>query len=117
MLNNKLPPLYPHLKSKNETLSLIHGIYAGILSCALAVVFYLEYQQQTMSMVEISVLCAGIGLFIALNIVACLKVKKGANQGLILSRILAVLMLLSFPIGTLLGAFALWKSLKSQWEV
>lgn len=117
MLNNKLPPLYPHLKSKNETLSLIHGIYAGILSCALAVVLYLEYQQHTMNVVELSVLCAGIGLLIALNIVACLKVKKGANKGLILSRILAVLMLLSFPIGTLLGAFALWKSLKSQWEV
>lgn len=117
MLNNKLPPLYPHLKTKNETLSLIHGIYAGLLSCALAVVLYLEYQQNTMTVVELSVLCGGIGLLIALNIVACIQVKKGENHGLILSRILAVLMLLSFPIGTVLGAFALWKSLKSQWDI
>lgn len=117
MINRNLAPLYPHLKSKNETLSLIHGIYAGLLSCALAVVLYLEYQQTSMQMLELAFLCAGIGVLIGLNIVACLKVKKGANQGLVLSRVLSLIMLLSFPIGTVLGALALWKSLKSQWEV
>lgn len=116
-MNTNLPPLYPHQKSKNETLGLIHGIYAGILSFALAVVLYLEFQQSTMAILELGLLAVVVGVLIGLNILACIKVKQGANAGLMLSRIMAFLMLLSFPIGTILGALALWKSLKSQWEV
>nr|WP_171265244.1 hypothetical protein [Acinetobacter sp. ANC 3813] len=116
-MKHNLPPLYPHQKGRNETLSLIHGIYAGLLSCALAVVLYLEFQQSTMEILALSIPCLGVGTLILLNIVACLKVKKGANEGLIMSRVLALFMLLSFPIGTVLGALALWKSLKSQWQV
>ncbi|WP_374662985.1 hypothetical protein [Acinetobacter sp.] len=116
MAMNHLPPLYPYQKSKNETLSLVHGIYAGLLLCALVIVWYLEYQQSSMPMLELGALSALMLLMFGFNVLACLKVKKGNNAGLILSRIMAVLMLLSFPIGTLLGLFCLWKTTAKQWE-
>ncbi len=47
---------------------------------------------------------------------ACIKVKQGNGSGRTLSRIMAILMLLSFPIGTVLGVIALWKSSKNQWQ-
>lgn len=117
MMKHSLPPLYPHQRSKNETVSLIHGIYAGLLSCALAIVWYLEYQQSSTSMLELALLSLVVVLMIGFNVLACVRVKKGSNQGLFLSRIMAVLMLFSFPIGTILGIFVLWKSTIKQWEV
>lgn len=116
MAMNNLPPLYPHPKSKNETLSLVHGIYAGLLFCALAIVWYLEYQQNTMPMIELAVLTVLMLLMFGFNVLACIQVKKGNNEGLILSRVMAVLMLLSFPVGTVLGLFSLWKATAKQWE-
>lgn len=116
MVMNHLPPLYPHQKSKNETLSLVHGIYAGLLFCALAIVWYVEYQQSTIPMIELAVLSVLMLLMFGFNVLACIQVKKGNNAGLILSRAMAVLMLLSFPIGTVLGLFSLWKTSKKQWE-
>lgn len=115
-MKNNLPPLYPHLKSKNETLSLVHGIYAGLLFCALAIVWYLEYQQSTIPMFELIVLSVFMLLMFGFNVLACIKVKGGNNEGLILSRVMAILMLFSFPIGTLLGVFSLWKTFAKQWE-
>ncbi|AXQ21685.1 hypothetical protein BEN71_06235 [Acinetobacter wuhouensis] len=115
-MNYSPPPLYTLPKSKNETLSLIHGIYAGLLFCALAIVWYLEYQQKTMAEMQLWGLSAIMLLMFGLNILACIRVKKGNNQGKILSRVMAVLMLPSFPIGTLLGLFSLWKTTKTQWE-
>lgn len=91
MAMNNLPPLYPHPKSKNETLSLVHGIYAGSLFCALAIVWYLEYQQSTMPMIELAVLTVLMSLMFGFNVLACIQVKKGNNEGLILSRVMAVL--------------------------
>ncbi|OTG78446.1 hypothetical protein B9T33_14070 [Acinetobacter sp. ANC 5054] len=116
MSMNHLPPLYSVQKTKNETLSLVHGIYAGLLLCALVIVWYLEYQQSSMPMLELGVLSLLMLLMFGFNVLACLKVKKGNNEGLILSRVMAVLMLLSFPIGTLLGIFSLWKTTAKQWE-
>ncbi|MGA8883875.1 MAG: hypothetical protein WB445_09750 [Acinetobacter sp.] len=111
-----VPPLYPQQKNKNETASLVHGIYAGLLSCALAIVWYLEYQQSAIPALELALLSIAALAMIGLNALACMKVKKGANQGLILSRIMALLMLFSFPVGTVLGAIVLWKSTAKQWE-
>lgn len=111
-----VPPLYQQQKNKNETASLVHGIYAGLLSCALAIVWYLEYQQSAIPALELALLSIAALVMIGLNALACIKVKKGANQGLILSRIMALLMLFSFPVGTVLGAIVLWKSTAKQWE-
>ena len=115
-MNYSPPPLYTLPKSKNETLSLIHGIYAGLLFCALAIVWYLEYQQKTMAEMQLWGLSAIMLLMFGLNVLACIRVKKGNNRVKILSRVMAVLMLPSFPIGTLLGLFSLWKTTKTQWE-
>lgn len=116
MAMNHLPPLYPQQKTTNETLSLVHGIYAGLLLCALVIVWYLEYQQSSMPVLELAVLSIFMLLMFGLNVLASSKVKKGNHEGLILSRIMAVLMLLSFPIGTLLGLFSLWKTTAKQWD-
>lgn len=112
---NQLPS-YFQSKEKNETLSLIHAVLAGLLGFTLAIFAYLEYQQGTLFSIELILIAVMMFIFIILNVLACIRVKKGQNQGLILSRVTSVLMLFIFPLGTLLGLFALSKTLKQQWE-
>lgn len=115
---NKTIVSQAHLNSikRNETLALIHGIYAGILSFSALIFIYLEYQSTAADLVVLGgVLIVVLGL-IYFNIQACLKVKVGHGAGRTLSRVMAVLMLLNFPIGIVLGAIALWKSSHKQWE-
>ncbi|WP_180001179.1 hypothetical protein [Acinetobacter sp. YH12255] len=112
-----IPPL-PNLnpKTKNETLALLHGIYAGLLVFSTIAFLYLEYQQSAISMLSLGMILLILLILIVLNIQACLKVKQGNGSGRTLSRIMAILMLLSFPIGTVLGVIALWKSSARQWQ-
>jgi uncharacterized membrane protein len=113
-MQNRPPPLL-HQQVKNETLSLLHGVYAGLLLLSSSVFVYLEYQQRSeTAMINIIIVMGMVWVLIGLNIVACLKVKRA--EGRTLSRMMSVLMLLSFPIGTVLGAIALWKSSNKQWN-
>lgn len=112
-MQNRPPPLL-HQQVKNETLSLLHGVYAGLLLLSSRVSLYLEYQQRSAAMINIIIVMGMVWVLIGLNIVACLKVKRA--EGRTLSRMMSVLMLLSFPIGTVLGAIALWKSSNKQWN-
>lgn len=112
--NPPLPNLQP--AAKNETLSIVHGIYAGLLVFSTVAFLYLEYQQSTISMLSLVIVLLLLAMLIVLNIQAFLKVKQGNGSGRTLSRIMAILMLLSFPIGTVLGVIALWKSSKNQWQ-
>ena len=116
-MNKTIPPL-PQFNStkRNETLALIHGIYAGILSFSTVVFIYLEYQHQSADITVLSIALIVILVLIYFNIKACLKVKLGDGAGRNLSRVMAVFMLLSFPIGTVLGVIALWKTTNKQWE-
>ena len=116
-MSPNIPPL-PNLQraAKNETLSIVHGIYAGLLVFSTVAFLYLEYQQSTISMLSLVIVLLLLAVLIVLNIQACLKVKQGNGSGRTLSRIMAILMLLSFPIGTVLGVIALWKSSKDQWQ-
>ena len=116
MQPNVTPPPLISNNNRNETLARAHGIYAGLLSFSAVVFLYLEYQQRSIATVNLVIVMALMLLLIYLNISACLKVKRGDGEGRTLSRILAVLMLLSFPIGTVLGAIALWKSSSKQWQ-
>ncbi len=110
------PPQLPRLHERNQTLSVLHGIYAGLLIFSGAVFLYLESQQRTASTISLGLVILLMLVLIYFNIQAALKVKKGQGEGRTLSRIMAVLMLLSFPVGTVLGAIALWKSSAKQWE-
>lgn len=112
----RIPPL-PNLnpKAKNETLALLHGIYAGLIGFSTVLFLYLEYQQSSISMLSLGVLLL-LGLLMFFNIQASIKVKQGNGSGRTLSRVMAILMLFSFPIGTVLGAIALWKSSARQWQ-
>lgn len=112
----RTPPL-PNLnpKAKNETLALLHGIYAGLIGFTTVLFLYLEYQQSSISMLSLGVLLL-LGLLMFFNIQASIKVKQGNGSGRTLSRVMAILMLFSFPIGTVLGAIALWKSSARQWQ-
>lgn len=116
-MSPNIPPL-PNLQpaAKNETLSIVHGIYAGLLVFSTVAFLYLEYQQSTISMLSLGIVLLLLAVLIVLNIQACFKVKQGNGSGRTLSRIMAILMLLSFPIGTVLGVIALWKSSKNQWQ-
>ncbi len=116
-MNNKIPFSGLPIEPLNQTLSLVHAIYAGLMGFALVIFVYLEYQQ---SMTDLPTLLGWVlVLFVImmLNIKASHAVKQGQNQGLWLSRILAVLMLPGFPIGTVLGFIALWKTLPKQWQI
>lgn len=116
-MNKTIPPL-PQFNStkRNETLAIIHGVYAGILSFSTVVFIYLEYQHQSADITILSIALIVILALIYFNIKACLKVKLGHGAGRNLSRVMAVFMLLSFPIGTVLGVIALWKTTNKQWE-
>lgn len=116
MQPNVTPPPFISNNNRNETLALVHGIYAGLLSFSAVVFLYLEYQQRSIATVNLLIVMALMLVLIYLNISACLKVKRGNGEGRTLSRILALLMLLSFPIGTVLGVIALWKSSAKQWQ-
>ncbi|ENW86698.1 hypothetical protein F906_01762 [Acinetobacter pseudolwoffii] len=112
-----IPPL-PNLnsKTKNETLALLHGIYAGLIGFSILVFLYLEYQQASISTLSLGMVLLLLGGLVFFNIQASIKVKQGNGSGRTLSRIMAILMLLSFPIGTVLGVIALWKSSARQWQ-
>ncbi|MEQ1175333.1 hypothetical protein ABLU22_10060 [Acinetobacter lwoffii] len=113
----RIPPL-PNLnpKAKNETLALLYGIYAGLIGFSTVLFLYLEYQQSSISMLSLGVVLLLLGLLMFFNIQASIKVKQGNGSGRTLSRVMAILMLFSFPIGTVLGAIALWKSSARQWQ-
>ncbi|ATO18221.1 hypothetical protein BS636_00265 [Acinetobacter sp. LoGeW2-3] len=116
-MNSKvIPPQLPQLREPNQTLSVLHGIYAGLLVFSGIAFLYLEYQQRTASTLSLGLVILLLLVLIYFNIQAALKVKKGQGEGRTLSRIMAVLMLFSFPVGTVLGAIALWKSSEKQWE-
>lgn len=116
MQPNVTPPPLISNNNRNETLALVYGIYAGLLSFSAVVFLYLEYQQHSIATVNLVIVMAMMLLLIYLNISACLKVKRGNGEGRTLSRILVVLMLLSISIRTVLGAIALWKSSSKQWQ-
>lgn len=101
----------------NHTLSMLHAIYAGLLAFTLVIFVYLEYQQSMSTAFELAGLVLLLLLLLVLNLKASRDVKRGQNQGLWLSRILAVLMLPGFPIGTVLGLIALWKTTAKQWQI
>ena len=109
----QIPTNFNH-KMKNETLALMHGIYAGLMVVSGVIVAYLEMLQPTIAQANLILVYFFLLVLIALNILAHFKVKQG--QGRTLSRIMALLMLLSFPIGTVLGIIALWKSTNKQWN-
>lgn len=47
------PPQLPRLHERNQTLSVLHGIYAGLLIFSGAVFLYLESQQRTASTISL----------------------------------------------------------------
>ena len=111
-MSPNIPPL-PNLQpaAKNETLSIVHGIYAGLL-----VLVRLHFISGISAVddfhAESGYCVATFSCADCFEYSACLKVKQGNGSGRTLSRIMAILMLLSFPIGTVLGVIALWKSVK-----
>jgi len=74
----RIPPL-PNLnpKAKNETLALLHGIYAGLIGFSTVLFLYLEYQQSSISMLSLGVVLLLLGLLMFFNIQASIKVKQG----------------------------------------
>jgi|SRR5690606_6957762 len=114
-MNSKVtPPQLPKFREPNQTLAVLHGIYAGLVIFSSVIFVYLELQQQTLSTVSLGLVGLLLLFLIYFNIQAALKVKK--SQGRTLSRVMAVLMLLNFPVGTVLGLMALWKGSAKQWE-
>ena len=49
MQPNVTPPPLISNNNRNETLALVHGIYAGLLSFSAVVFLYLEYQQRSIA--------------------------------------------------------------------
>src|SRR5690606_18375919 len=111
----RIPPL-PNLnpKTKNETLVLLHGIYAGLIGFSTVLFLYLEYQQSSISMLSLGVVLLRLGALMFFNIQARLKGRQGNGSGRTLFRVMAFLMLSSFPIGRGSGASAVWKSSARQ---
>lgn len=100
----------------NQTLAMLHAIYAGIMGLSGVLFVYLEYQNTTTPREILWGVLLMLGVLIFLNLWASIQVKRGQDRGRTLSRVMSVLMLLSFPLGTVLGLIALWKSTEKQWQ-
>ena len=58
MQPNVTPPPLISNNNRNETLALVHGIYAGLLSFSAVVFLYLEYQQRSIATKVVYITCA-----------------------------------------------------------
>ncbi|HOG45550.1 MAG TPA: hypothetical protein PLJ35_10765 [Anaerolineae bacterium] len=105
--------LQVHVPVVGWLLIVSHALYAliGGLVCTLMLTIAIAVQDAEASPIVAFVGIAVAGLFVVLGIpglVAGLGVLARKNWGRILAIVVAVLNVLNFPVGTLLGAYALW---------
>ena len=76
-----IPPL-PNLnpKTKNETLALLHGIYAGLIGFSTLVFLYLEYQQASISTLSLGMVLLLLGGLVFFNIRGFLNLPQGLRK-------------------------------------
>ncbi len=100
----------------NKSLARIHlglVIFYGLIAVLLIAV-HLSGDKASWS--GVLILLAIFGLLPALHALALKGVRRGLGWGRTLSRVLGVLLLFAVPIGTILGAFVLMRTGKTDWE-
>jgi hypothetical protein len=100
----------------NKSLARIHlgmvVFYALLVVLACAV----HVEGDKASGMGVLVLAAIFGIPLLLHYVAMRGVRAGKRWGRNLSRVLGVLMLFAVPIGTILGAFMLMRTGRTDWQ-
>lgn len=100
----------------NKSLARIHlglAIFYGLIALLLIA---LHLSDDRASLSGVLILLAIFGLLPLLHALALKGVREGRRWGRNLSRVLGVLLLLAVPIGTILGAFVLMRTGKTDWE-
>lgn len=100
----------------NKSLARIHlgMVVFYALLVVLACVIHLEGDKA--SGMGVLILAAVFGIPLLLHYLAMRGVRAGKRWGRNLSRVLGVLMLFAVPIGTILGAFMLMRTGKTDWQ-
>ncbi len=100
----------------NKSLARIHlglAIFYGLIAVLLIAV---HLSGSKASLGGVLILLAVFGVLPALHALALKGVRQGRRWGRNLSRVLGVLLLFAVPIGTILGAFVLMRTGKTDWE-
>lgn len=88
-------------------------IFYGLIT-VLLIIEHLSGDKASIS--GVLILLAIFGTVPVLHALALKRVRQGRNWGRTLSRALGVLLLFAIPIGTILGAFVLMRTGKTDWE-
>ena len=94
-------------------------MHLGIAACYLCVVLFIVYAVVTTSSSRLDrlwILGAIAALPIGLHLCAAQGARKGAEWGKFVSRVLGVVLLIGFPIGTVLGGLVLVKTSAKDWQ-
>ena len=94
-------------------------MHLGIAVCYLCVFLFIVYAVVTRSSSSLTglwVLGAIAAIPIGLHLCAAQGARKGADWGKIVSRVLSVVLLIGFPIGTVLGGLILVKTSAKDWQ-
>jgi heme/copper-type cytochrome/quinol oxidase subunit 4 len=103
-------------KVMNKSLARIHlglAIFYGLIAVLLIAV---HLASNKASLGGVLILLAIFGTLPLLHALALKGVRQGRGWGRTLSRVLGVLLLFAIPIGTILGAFVLMRTGKTDWE-
>lgn len=100
----------------NKSLSRIHLGLAIFYGLATTLFCALHLTGDKASGVGVLILAAIFGTPLVLHYAALRGVREGQRWGRNLSRVLGILMLFAIPIGTILGAFVLMRTGKTDWE-
>ena len=101
----------------NNDLRQLHFVLASIYLIGLTVVFLpLIAKQEVRVHIFLSIPLLFFITIMVLHFKAYIEVKKGTKFGRILSRILGVILLFGFPIGTILGWWMLSQTSEENWQ-
>lgn len=94
-------------------------MHLGIAVCYLCVFLFIVYAvvtRSTSSWAGLWILGVIAAIPIGLHLCAAQGARKGADWGKIVSRVLGVVLLIGFPIGTVLGSLILIKTSAKDWQ-
>ncbi|OSZ75857.1 hypothetical protein [Hydrogenophaga sp. IBVHS1] len=100
----------------NKSLARIHLGLATFYGLIAVLLIAVHLAGDKASLGGVLILLAIFGLLPVLHALALKGVRQGWSWGRTLSRALGVLLLFAFPIGTILGAFVLMRTGRTDWQ-
>lgn len=103
--------LAPRTGSYNAGLVFIHGLFC-LLYIGIAAALFFGSKRDTFGIG----FAAFFGVIASAHLFGAIGAYTGSNAGRWVTRILGILMLTGFPLGTLIGIFMLMRTGENRWE-